>query len=81
VIAKIKDRGNGTTFFAEFYKVGYKPLTGKRNQKSINLMKTLLLNPPARQSQYQSIVFPYLRLLYVGAEGEETAASTVWWTT
>jgi hypothetical protein len=34
VIAKIKDRGNGTTFFAEFDKVGYKPLAGNRNQKT-----------------------------------------------
>jgi anaerobic magnesium-protoporphyrin IX monomethyl ester cyclase len=30
-------------------------------------MKTLLLNPPARQPQYQSIVVPPLGLMYIGA--------------
>jgi glucose/arabinose dehydrogenase len=76
VIAKIKDRGNGATFFAEFYKVSYKPLTGKRNQKSINLMKILLLNPPARQHQYRSIVIPPLGLMYVGVGEKDATAST-----
>jgi hypothetical protein len=44
-------------------------------------MKTLLLNPPARQPQYQSIVVPPLGLMYVGAGGKETAASTKGWDT